>query len=138
MSHYATSRPSNHAGSTIVNWKVLVRRKNAEYRNREYLSEKEVNAVITAATHVGRHGLRDATLILIAYRHGLRVSELVALRWDQVDLAQGLVHIARRKNGMPSVHPLRSPELRALRRLQRDYPDTRRPRMCSSVSAKRR
>jgi type 1 fimbriae regulatory protein FimB/type 1 fimbriae regulatory protein FimE len=124
MSHYATSRPSNHAGSTIVNWKVLVRRKNAEYRNREYLSEKEVNAVITAATHVGRHGLRDATLILIAYRHGLRVSELVALRWDQVDLAQGLVHIARRKNGMPSVHPLRSPELRALRRLQRDYPET--------------
>lgn len=124
MSHHATSRPSHHAGSTIVNRKVLVRRKNADYRNREYLSEQEVNAVIAAATHVGRHGLRDATLILIAYRHGLRVSELVALRWDQVDLAQGLVHIARRKNGVPSVHPLRGPEMRALRRLQRDYPET--------------
>jgi type 1 fimbriae regulatory protein FimE len=124
MSHHATSRPSHHAGSTIVNRKVLVRRKNADYRNREYLSEQEVNAVIAAATQVGRHGLRDATLILIAYRHGLRVSELVALRWDQVDLAQGLVHIARRKNGVPSVHPLRGPEMRALRRLQRDYPET--------------
>jgi type 1 fimbriae regulatory protein FimE len=59
-------------------------------------------------------------LILIAYRHGLRVSELVSLRWDQIDLAQGLVHVARLKNGMPSVHPLRGPELRALRRLQRE------------------
>jgi integrase len=57
--------------------------------------------MIKAATTMGRHGVRDATLILIAYRHGLRVSELVALRWDQVDLAQGLVHIARRKNGVP-------------------------------------
>jgi type 1 fimbriae regulatory protein FimE len=63
-------------------------------------------------------------LILITYRHGLRVSELVALRWDQVDLTQGLVHVTRRKNGVQSVHPLRGPELRALRRLQRDYPET--------------
>ncbi|WP_411728718.1 tyrosine-type recombinase/integrase [Methyloglobulus sp.] len=121
MAKHAGSRPDQQAEPTIVNRKVPVRHKNAEYRNREYLSEKEVNEVIKAATHVGRHGLRDATLILIAYRHGLRVSELVALRWDQVDLSQGLVHIARRKNGMPSVHPLRGPELRALRRLQRDY-----------------
>ncbi len=59
-------------------------------------------------------------MILIAYRHGLRVSELVSLRWDQIDLAQGLVHVARLKNGMASVHPLRGPELRALRRLQRE------------------
>ena len=59
-------------------------------------------------------------MILIAYRHGLRVSELVSLRWDQIDLSQGLVHVARLKNGMASVHPLRGPELRALRRLQRE------------------
>jgi type 1 fimbriae regulatory protein FimB/type 1 fimbriae regulatory protein FimE len=124
MSNQAASRPDPHTEPTIVNRKVLVRRKNADYRHREYLSEKEVNELIAVATQVSRHGLRDATLILIAYRHGLRVSELVALRWDQVDLAQGLVHIARRKHGMPSVHPLRGPELRALRRLQRDYPET--------------
>ena len=55
-------------------------------------------------------------------RHGLRVSELVALRWDQVDLKLGHLHVARLKNGVTSTHPLRGPELRALRRLQRDYP----------------
>lgn len=124
MNDHAASSLEKQTEPTIVNRKVPVRRKNVEYRNREYLSEKEVNAMIKAATNVGRHGVRDATLILIAYRHGLRVSELVALRWDQVDLAQGLVHIARRKNGVPSVHPLRGPELRALRRLQRDYSET--------------
>jgi type 1 fimbriae regulatory protein FimE len=94
--------------------------KVATQPSREYLSEKEVATVVAAAGTQGRHRLRDSTLILIAYRHGLRVSELVSLRWDQVDLAQGLVYVARRKNGLPSVHPLRGPELRALRRLQRD------------------
>jgi type 1 fimbriae regulatory protein FimE len=59
--------------------------------------------------------------LLLAYRHGLRVSELAALRWDQVDLRAGLLHVSRLKNGIPSVHPLRGPELRALRRLQREY-----------------
>jgi type 1 fimbriae regulatory protein FimB/type 1 fimbriae regulatory protein FimE len=75
---------------------------------------------MAAAGGVGRHGHRDATVILLAYRHGLRVSELVALRWDQVDLRQGLLHVARLKNGVPSTHPLRGPELRALRKLQRE------------------
>jgi type 1 fimbriae regulatory protein FimB/type 1 fimbriae regulatory protein FimE len=105
---------------TIVKRKVPRRRPNSDYRSREYLSEKEVGKVIAAAATQGRHGLRDSALILIAYRHGLRVSELVSLRWDQIDLAQGLVHVARLKNGMDSVHPLRGPELRALRRLQRE------------------
>jgi type 1 fimbriae regulatory protein FimB/type 1 fimbriae regulatory protein FimE len=88
------------------------------------LSDKEVAALMAAAAGVGRHGARDAALILIAYRHGLRVSELVSLRWDQVDLHQGLLHVTRRKHGIASVHPLRGPELRVLRRLQRAYPDT--------------
>jgi len=79
---------------------------------------------MVAARSVGRHGHRDSTLILVAFRHGLRVSELVALRWDMVDLKQGLMHVSRLKNGVNSTHPLRGPELRALRKLQRDYPDT--------------
>lgn len=94
---------------------------NRERRPREYLTPQEVEKLITAASRVGRYGHRDATLILIAFRHGLRVSELVALRWDQVDLEQGFLHVSRLKNGVPSTHPLRGPEIRALRRLRRDY-----------------
>ncbi len=97
---------------------------NRHRRSREHLTESEVEELMRATKVRGRYGHRDATMILLAYRHGLRVSELVALRWDQVDLSQGLVHVTRRKQGLPSVHPLRGPELRALRRLQRDYPET--------------
>jgi type 1 fimbriae regulatory protein FimE len=97
---------------------------NAERRSREFLTSEEVESVIKASEKVGRHGFRDATLILIAYRHALRVSELVSLRWDQVDLNQGLLHVKRLKNGNPSTHPLHGPELRALRKLQRDYPSS--------------
>lgn len=98
------------------------RRTNAERRVREYLTPDEVERLIEAARKFGRHGHRDASLILIAYRHGLRVSELIALRWDQIDLKGGTLHVSRLKRGSPSVHPLRGPELRALRRLKRDYP----------------
>jgi integrase len=67
-----------------------------------------------------RYGHRDATMILIAFRHGLRASELCSLRWDQADLVHGRLHVNRLKNGIPSVHPLTGIELRALRRLQRE------------------
>jgi len=95
---------------------------NAEHRGREHLTPREVNTLMDAARCVGRHGHRDATLILMAYRHALRVSELVALRWDQVDIEAGLLHVRRQKNGVPSTHPIRGPELRALRDLHRRYP----------------
>jgi len=118
-------RGRNAAAPNIENGKVPPpRRKNSEVRSREHLTPDEVEQLIIAAKSVGRHGHRDSTLVLIAYRHGLRVSELVALRWDMVDLKQGLMHVSRLKNGVTSTHPLRGPELRALRKLQRDYPDT--------------
>jgi len=98
--------------------------KNADVRSREHLTPSEVDKLLSAAGKLGRHGHRDRTLILVMYRHGLRVSELVALRWDQVDLDAGLVNIDRRKNGTPSTHPLGGAEIRALRRLNRDYPAT--------------
>ena len=104
-----------------LNRKIPQRLKNADYRSREYLTEQEVEQLMDAATQVGRHGHRDATLIMLSYRHGLRVTELVNMRWDQVDLKTGLIHVNRLKQGNPSVHPLRGPELRALRQLQRDY-----------------
>src|SRR3954471_21271738 len=75
---------------------------------------------LIGAARQNRHGHRDATMIRVAYRHGLRVSELCALRWDQVDFEHGLLHVRRIKNGMPSVHPLGGGELRALRKLQRE------------------
>lgn len=117
--------PTRTGSPSVVNGKVPPRRvRNKDVRTREHLTEKEVNDLMEAARKTGRHGHRDAALILIAYRHGLRVSELIALRWDQIDLTQGLLHVARSKNGTPSTHPVRGPEIRALRRVQRDYLDT--------------
>jgi type 1 fimbriae regulatory protein FimE len=83
--HAGSTSPDRHT-PTIEKRKVPVRRTNAAYRNREYLTEKEVERLMESAARLGRHGPRDATLILVAYRHGLRVSELISLRWDQVDL----------------------------------------------------
>jgi type 1 fimbriae regulatory protein FimB/type 1 fimbriae regulatory protein FimE len=94
---------------------------NRAVRSREYLTSDEVEQLIRAAGRSGRHRHRDATLILVAYRHGLRVGELVALRWDQVDFKQAVLHVVRSKNGTASNHPLGGKEARALRRLRRTY-----------------
>ena len=93
-----------------------------EKRPREYLVPHEVEELITVAKKRGRYGHRDSTMILLAYRHGLRVSELCALRWEQFDFDTGLFHVRRLKRGIPSVHPLRGSELRALRKLKRESP----------------
>ncbi len=93
----------------LDNRKVLRRPPNSELRSREYLTPNEVEALMAAARKVGRHGHRDATLILPAYRHGLRVSELISLQWDMVHLEQGRLHVTRSKNGSASVHPLDLP-----------------------------
>jgi integrase len=92
---------------------------NAEVRTREYLTESEVERLMAAAKG-NRWGQRDATMILVALRHGLRASELVDMRWDQVDFATASLHVRRVKQGTPSTHPILGDELRALRRLQRD------------------
>lgn len=104
--------------------KVPTRPKNADVRTREYLLEQEIDKMIKAAGNRGRHGLRDRLLILTAYRHGLRVSELIDLRWDQVDLRHAQMHVNRLKSGSPSVHLIEGDELRLLRRLQKEYPDS--------------
>ena len=75
--------------------------------------------MMKAAKSVGRTGHRDSTLILVAYRHGLRISELVNLRWQQVDFETGHLHVRRLKGSRPSTHPIRGDELRALRELLR-------------------
>jgi integrase len=92
---------------------------NADLRTREYLTETEVERLMEAAKG-NRWGHRDATMIVVAYRHGLRVSELVDLRWDQIEFASATLHVRRVKQGTPSTHPILGEELRALRRLQRE------------------
>ncbi len=92
---------------------------NADLRTREHLTEAEVERLI-AASKRNRWGHRDATMILVAYRHGLRVSELTDLRWEQVNFRTGNLHVRRVKQGTPSTHPIVGDELRALRRLQRE------------------
>lgn len=121
MPTYGTVVPLSQ---TSFSGKMPKKPRNKDVRSREYLTEKEVERLMGAAKNTGRHGHRDATLILITYRHALRVSELVSLRWDQIDLGKGLLHVNRLKNGVASIHPLRGPEIRALRRLLRDYSDT--------------
>ena len=104
---------------TIVGKHTAVRRPNKELRAREHLTPAEVERLIDAARK-NREGHRDGTMILLAYRHGLRASELIDLRWDQVDFNQAVLHVRRVKNGTPATHPITGGELRTLRRLQRE------------------
>jgi integrase len=106
------SRSRARAPTTVKRTVPLGRLPNVEYRTREYLTEREVERLMKAAAN-NRHGHSDATMILIAFRHGLRASELCSLRWDRADLVHGRLHVNRVKNGIPSVHPLTGIELRA-------------------------
>lgn len=99
-----------------------MRRPNSAFRSREHLTETEVGKLIEAAKR-NRYGHRDATMLLTAYRHGLRASEICDLRWDQIDFTTATLHVRRAKNGKPSTHPIHGDELRrALRKLQREAP----------------
>jgi integrase len=118
--HLALVAPDNEKFTVQSALDRLPRRKpNAEYRSREHLTEREVGQLIEAMKG-NRWGHRDATMVLVAFRHRLRASELVDLHWDQVDLEHALLHVRRLKNGSPATHPLTGKELRALRRLQRE------------------
>jgi integrase len=101
---------SNPAPSTV----------SSSVRTRDYLTTLEIDALMAAARQSSRYGHRDATMILLGYRHGLRAAELCDLQWSQVELGAGRLHVRRVKSGTPSVHALRGDEIRALRRLQRE------------------
>jgi type 1 fimbriae regulatory protein FimB/type 1 fimbriae regulatory protein FimE len=100
--------------------KVTPRRpKNADVRTREYLTEKEVEQLIEGCEG-NQWPHRDQTMILLAFRHGLRASEVCDLQWTQVDFAAATLAVTRAKHGTPSTHPLTGRELRVLRRLHRE------------------
>jgi integrase len=109
---------------TVTKGRLTGRPPNRELRTREHLTPAEVERLIEAAKD-NRQGHRDATMVLIAFRHGLRASELVDLRWEQTDLDQAVLHVRRVKNGTPATHPLTGRELRALRKLQQRAAKTR-------------
>jgi integrase len=92
---------------------------NAKLRTREHLTADEVERLIEAARG-NRHGYRDALMVLLAYRHGLRAAEVVDLRWEQVDFKTATLHVRRAKNGTSATHPLSGREMRELRRHQRE------------------
>ena len=96
-----------------------LRRPNAELRPREHLTEHEIDKLVEAAKG-NRWGQRDTTMILIAFRHGLRASELCGLQWSDVEFETGTLHLCRTKGGTTATHPLLGDELRALRSLKRD------------------
>jgi len=104
---------------------VPMRPANTELRQREYLTPAEVEKLMAEARRGGRYSHRDATLILMAYRHGLRAVEICDLEWSQVEFGRAAtLHVRRAKNGKPSAHPLRGDEIRALRELRRQFPDS--------------
>ena len=114
--HLALVRPNTE------NVTVKARRpKNAELRTREHLATHEVEALIATAKG-NRHGQRDALMILLTFRHGLRAAEVVDLRWEQVDFKTATLHVRRVKNGTPSTHPLTGREMRELRKHHRESP----------------
>jgi type 1 fimbriae regulatory protein FimB/type 1 fimbriae regulatory protein FimE len=106
------------------------RRKNAELRSREYLTEAEVERLIQAVRRrrsIGEHApkLRDEAMVVLAFRHGLRVGELCTLCWDQIDFDVKRMHVSRNKNGNSGIHPLSGKELCLLRKLRRQNPHHR-------------
>ncbi len=100
------------------------RKKKHDDSVRDYLRPDEVEAMMQEARKAGRHRVRDAAIILMMFRHGLRTAELVALRWQHIDLKAGYLDVHRVKRGHDATHPLRGPQLRLLRELQRTYPDS--------------
>lgn len=96
-----------------------MRRKNADVRTREHLVPSEVADLVASAGKLGRNRNRDRCIILTMYRHGLRVSELLSLRWSQIDFKQATVHVNRLKRGTPSTQPIMGDELRLLRKVKK-------------------
>jgi type 1 fimbriae regulatory protein FimB/type 1 fimbriae regulatory protein FimE len=100
------------------------RKKNRDYRSREHLTPQEVQRLIAAAGERGRHRLRDHTLLLQMFRHGLRAGEACLLKWDAVMFDERSISITRLKDSESGIHRLQSDEIAALGKLKEQYPDS--------------
>ena len=100
-----------------------LRKPNSQIRSREYLSVQEIDKIRKAARQ-GRYGHRNDMLIFMMFRHGLRNSEVVRLKWEQIEFDNALLHVKRLKNGVDSTHPLSGEQLRSLRKLKREQKES--------------
>jgi len=100
-------------------------RKKVAKRRRDYLLPAEVDQLLEGALETGRHAHRNYALILICFRHGLRLGELTNLQWSAVDFGRKTLRVTRLSNGVNSTHPLHPIEIKALRKLQKEYPSGR-------------
>jgi integrase len=108
---------------------------NSELRDREYLLESEITRLITAAKSNADVFLatRNHLIILLSYRHGLRISELTALTWNQIELEEARIHIKRLKGSNSGVHPMAADECRLVAKLRKNQP-TKSPWLFTSKS----
>src|SRR5215472_4390093 len=89
-------------------------------RSREHLTPDEVDAIQKAMLKFNRKGWRDAFMVEFAYRHGLRVSELVEFKRSDVKLNERRVWVRRKKRGISNYHSISVNEIRDLKRLMKD------------------
>lgn len=96
------------------------RPKNADSRSREYLTIAEMKSLRDAAKG-GRNGLRDGLLVLMLFRHGLRVCEAIRMTWDDISFDDGTLLVRRAKRGVDARHFLEGDEIRQLRAILRQF-----------------
>ncbi|WP_414589551.1 tyrosine-type recombinase/integrase [Scytonema sp. PCC 10023] len=99
-----------------------VRRKNKDYRSREYLTAGEINRLLLTAKVYGRYRERNEALVLMMFRHALRVTEACEMRWDAISLLDKEIFITRKKGSDNGVHPLPIDEVEALTKLRQLNP----------------
>jgi integrase len=125
MSSVINLATRREASRNTEDGKVTPPKRRKDTRPRKHLEPSEVDPLLKAARKSGRYRLRDEAAVLLAYRHGLRATELVSLQWSQIALKDATITIARAKGGMTTQHPLRAVELRLLGKLRKQAPDSK-------------
>lgn len=93
--------------------------RNIDLRNREYLAEDEVEKLVKVIRKKSRNPDRDECLVWMMFQHGLRVSEIVNITWDQINFKTGMLHVNRLKGSIDGVHPITGKVMRLLRKLEK-------------------
>ncbi len=111
-------RPTKRSTKSPVSGTVPNRKANDALRTRSHLTEKEVEKLLKVAKE-GRYGARDRLMVLMAFRHGFRVSELCDLQWSDIDFKPGTLHVRRLKGSKDSTHYLEGDESRSLKAIHK-------------------